>query len=101
MECINARDFGYEYVYAYSNNNIFFDDVNNNFANKVYHLDDFLHTGGSCGYPGGCNNGSPRQDFLYFSLDNEVPASLGVKLWKQNPENINAPADLYYVIKIQ
>lgn len=101
LECINARDFGYNFAYAYSSQNISFKDPNNNLSTNVQQLQDFLHTGGSCGYAGGCNNASPYQGFLYLIAPKILPASIGIKLWKQQPQDINSPPDLYYIVNFQ
>lgn len=101
LECINARDFGYNYAYAYSAPNIAFNNKNDNLTTGVYQINDFLHTGGSCRYPGGCNNASPYQGFLYLDAPKMLPASIGIRLWKQKPQDMNSPADLYYIINFQ
>lgn len=97
---LNARDFGYNFAYAYSTQNVEFEISSNNLSTNIQQLQDFLHTGGSCGYPGGCNNHSPSQPFLNFK-NLSLPAQLGIKLWKQMPADKNAPADLYYIITLQ
>jgi hypothetical protein len=43
-----------------------------------------LHRGGSCGYPGGCNNGSPDEPLLYFRVI-EPPAWTELGLWLGRP----------------
>lgn len=100
LEGVNARDFGYNYAYAYSIQNIRFADSGNDLSTKVQQLLDFLHTGGSCGYPDGCNNASPTQKFLDFT-EIALPAQLKISLWKQMPRDEYAPADLYYIINFQ
>lgn len=94
---LNARDFGYNFAYAYSTKNISFDQPDNNLSLNIQQLKDFLHTGGSCGYPGGCNNLSPEQKYLDFT-ETKLPAQISIKLWKKVPRDKNAPADLYYII---
>lgn len=101
FECINARDFGYNYAYAYSFQNISFSQSGNNLSTDVQRLQDFIHTGNSCGYPGGCNNASPRQDFLNFTAPIAFPAQIGIRLWKEKPQDKNTPADLYYIVNFQ
>lgn len=100
LQGVNARDFGYDFAYAYSANNILFDDSSNNLSTNVQQLQDFLHTGGSCGYEGGCNNGSPNQPYLHFKTT-ALPAQLGIRLWKKMPQDKNAPADIYFTITLQ
>ncbi len=100
LDGINARDFGYEFAYAYSVNNISFDDSSNNLSTNIQQLQDFLHTGGSCGYEGGCNNGSPNQPYLHFKTTS-LPAQLGIRLWKKMPQDKDATADIYFTITLQ
>lgn len=98
---LNARDFGYNYAYAYSTQNVVFNDnSNNNLSTNIQQLQDFLHTGGSCGYAGGCNNRSPAEKFLDFT-QLKLPAQIAIKLWKKMPQDKNAPADLYFIITLQ
>lgn len=100
LQGVNARDFGYDFAYAYNTQNISFDEPGNNLSTNVQQLQDFLHTGGSCGYEGNCNNGSPNQPYLHFKTTS-LPAKLGIRLWKKMPEDKNAPADIYFVITLQ
>ena len=94
----NAIDFGVPYVYATEVNNLHFTNAQN-IGNTVYRFRDFIHVGGSCGYPGGCNNGSPRQPETEFQI-NAYPASATFKLWRHQPSSPEDPADLTYEITI-
>lgn len=90
---MNARDFGYNYVYfdpgyTYGVSAVAADSA---FYN-VYLLRDFIHKGGSCGYPGGCNNVSPEQPQISFTVD-YLPAAIYAKLWKNMPEDTNSQSD--------
>lgn len=94
----NAVDFGVPYIYATSFKNLHFSN-SNNISKSVYKFKDFIHLGGSCGYPGGCNNGSPHQAETDFQID-KYPASISFKLWKHKPASVNEKADLTYEIRI-
>ena len=94
----NAIDFAVPYVYATKPKNLHFVDTNN-ISKSVYQFKDFIHVGGSCGYSGGCNNGSPRQKETEFQID-KYPASITFKLWKRKPTSPDEKADLSYEIKI-
>jgi len=59
-----------------------------------------LHTGGSCGYSGGCNNGSPDQPYMDMHI-NSFPAKLCIRLWKKMPTSKDAQADLYVIMVFQ
>lgn len=100
LQGVNARDFGYNFAYAYSTQNIVFDDSSNNLSTNVQELVDFLHTGGSCGYEGGCNNGSPNQPYLHFKTT-ALPAQLSIKLWKKSPQNKDDSADIYFIMTLR
>lgn len=83
---VNARDFGYNWVYASEKNNIIFHDGVHYETTDVVPTEfvDFIHTGGSCGIEGGCNNGSPYVPSHEFRLTG-FPASMTLHLWKQKP----------------
>ena len=94
----NALDFGVPYVYATEVNNLHFLN-GKNVSNTLYRFRDFIHVGGSCGYPGGCNNGSPYQPETEFQIDS-YPASITFKLWRKQPQSTDEPADLTYQVNI-
>ena len=90
---LNARDFGYEWIYVNNSNNIRFLDplmVNQ----RAKQLRDFIQVGNACRIEGGCNNASPYQPALTFSFKN-TPASMTISLWKNKPLFKNQPADIY------
>ena len=93
---VNAKDFGYSYIYISNLQNIEMLNVINA-SNKVHRFADFIHTGGSCGDPEGCNNISPRQPELEYFLTG-LPAVMEIKLWHQEPENLRKSADINYKI---
>lgn len=80
---LNARDFGFEYMYI---NNLYNAKMLNedNAAKHVYQFRDYIHVGASCRRPEGCNNLSPRQTELEFIITS-LPAELDIKLWKKQP----------------
>ncbi|MDR2337742.1 MAG: hypothetical protein LBE20_03720 [Deltaproteobacteria bacterium] len=88
----NAIDFGFQYGFLSQQENINFDEPKN-ISTEVYQFQDFIHVGGSCRYPGGCNNGSPLQTFLNFTFQN-LPAFAEFKLWKKLPSSPSTPADV-------
>ncbi|MBE6449334.1 MAG: hypothetical protein E7013_01350 [Alphaproteobacteria bacterium] len=92
----NARDFGVSYVYADKVRGIKFKNKKN-VSSGVYQFKDFIHLGGSCGYPGGCNNGSPEQPELVFKVF-EKNSYIHFKLWKNKPKSKNDKADITYEI---
>lgn len=96
---LNARDFGYEYMYITDLQNITMLNEENA-SKKVHKFADFIHVGSSCRAPGGCNNMSPRQTELEFNV-NGLPAEMMVKLWKRKPLLPNFPADMYFKIEFE
>jgi hypothetical protein len=95
----NALDFGVKYVYADKVKGIKFNN-NQNVSTDVYVFKDFIHLGNSCGYPGGCNNGSPAQPELDFSIPNGS-GSIHFKLWKTKPKSKDDKADMTYEISFR
>ena len=94
---INARDFGYNYIFAEKIENVEFLDKGN-ISKGVYKLQDFIHTGSSCGLTGGCNNTSPRQVYLDFKVKNNLKAKMNLKLWRKEPKTPFDKADINYSI---
>ncbi len=94
---LNARDFGYNYVYIYDKNNIKMLSEHNNITEDVNRFTDYIHLGGSCHYKDGCNNISPMQYDKIITVTN-LPAEINLKLWKKKPANPYMKADMYYRI---
>ncbi len=97
LKGLNARDLGFKYAYADNINNIAFIQDKNNVSTNVYAFQDFIHLGTACGVKGGCNNGSPNQKELHYTVM-KYPASIHLKLWKKIPKNTDAKADINYLI---
>lgn len=96
----NARDLGFNYIYpdiARSTN------VENRFTEKIpIKIAQMIHCGGSCGFPGGCNNMSPLMPELDFMrLTDKPPAILVINLWRDQPRSVTAKADFIYTIKFE
>ena len=101
LEDANARDLGYNYVFADKIKNVRFKDQTN-FSTEITSTSGFFHRGGSCRAPGGCNNYSPyevRYDFA--PVDPTAPMSLHIKLWKNRPAGTSEPADINYELVLQ
>lgn len=97
---LNARDLGFDYVYAKNYKNLRFKNEEN-ISNKIYKFRDYLHTGGSCGLAGGCTNGSPRQTALEFIYEEKAPkAVIDMQLWHKKPEFPFIKEDINYKIII-
>lgn len=92
--CYNARDFGYRYIYM---------DPRKSFGIKRWpaqavQIRQFLHCGGSCGYPGGCNNMSPHIVELDENKLTQLPARAHLKLWKEEPDTVSQDPDFTFII---
>lgn len=94
---LNARDFGYDYMYIFDTKNIKMYSDYNNATENILTFRDYIHQGGSCKYKDGCNNISPMQNDLIFSIKG-LPAEINIKLWKKKPINKYVKADMYYKI---
>lgn len=92
----NARDFGFDYIHV-----SYADSQNVSKANAplaAYANPQFIHRGGSCGYPGGCNNMSPvTPDIDDIHLD-ALPAKVMVWLWREKPQSVAQVPDMRYAV---
>ena len=96
LEDANARDLGYNYVFADKVKNIRFKN-SVNFSTEITQTSGFFHRGGSCGADGGCNNYSPYEGRYHFYVNNlQSPVSLHMKLWKERPADPSVEADMNY-----
>ena len=93
----NARDFNYNFLYLSPQESVGIQSHNQNEA--AVPIQQYLHKGDSCDYPGGCNNGSPYQPELVLTV-RRFPAKALVKLWKHAPGSLASPADLVFTIQI-
>lgn len=94
---LNARDFGYNWVYVINSDNIRFLPPNVEFTmvnEKPKKFLDFIHLGNACQIEEGCNNASPYQPEMAFSFKS-IPAEMTLSLWKNKPIFKNQPADIY------
>jgi hypothetical protein len=99
LEAINARDLGLEYIY------VPIERCTNIKAGSpmraAMSIPQYIHCGGSCGYPGGCNNMSPTTAELDSLRLTALPARLEIWLWKSAPQTGKEPADMVFVINYQ
>lgn len=98
LTTMNAQDFGMRHIYldAEASEGVRLSES----AAGVGELRQYLHRGGSCGYSGGCNNGSPGTPELDFEVT-DLPASIVGKLWAQSPASPTEPADLSFEIHLE
>lgn len=82
----NARDMGFNWI---SISKTYSTGISKTFAPIA--IDQFIHTGNSCGYPGGCNNMSPYNEKLFALTLSTLPARAVVHLWKNPPSGETNP----------
>jgi hypothetical protein len=95
----NARDFGYNFIYLDVRKSSNISNMHSTY--QPARLRQMIHCGGSCGFPGGCNNMSPfikEIDRLSFT---ELPAKAVVSLWKEYPGSVERPADFTVIIQLR
>ena len=96
FEAVNARDMGYPFIHFDSEQSL---NITKDFAGpNLMETVEFYHVGGSCGYPGGCNNLSPKQEGLGGYTIKKLPAVAVFKLWHAKPAQAGNPADITYRI---
>ncbi len=88
----NARDFGFNYIYLDTKKslNITADESNSDPVQIVQ----MIHCGGSCQYPGGCNNMSPAMPAIDYFRFSALPARAQICLWHNRPRNVDEKPDL-------
>jgi hypothetical protein len=95
----NARDLGLNYVfvsYPHSLNISKQDPPQTAYANPQ-----FLHQGGSCGYPGGCNNMSPSTPEINGLRITALPAGVTVWFWSRRPASTEQKPDMTFIVRFQ
>ena len=75
----NAGDLGFNYMQILQTQGV------NIKADRKIELIEYIHTGQSCGYPGGCNNTSPYIPAMQFELVS-VPAVLKLDMFRNSSD---------------
>ena len=91
----NARDWGFEWVYAATSQNIRPVSKSELFSRAIK-MREYIHVGHSCRVPGGCNNASPYEKHLYVKLK-KIPATLELYLYKTQPKDLQEPDFRYFI----
>lgn len=89
----NAKDMGFNWISVsrqYS--------VNVDKATTPIAIDQYIHCGGTCGYPGGCNNMSPYNEHLFGLSLKDLPARVVVYLWNKRPASEAESADFLVIL---
>ncbi len=96
----NARDFNLNYWRSSptKSKNV----VNKHMKDNAVWIEQMIHCGDTCGFPGGCNNMSPGRNSTDEWGYTALPAELHVEMWKQKPTDANAvPPDFTFVVHLQ
>lgn len=95
----NARDFGYQYIYVPigESSNI----ANPNDPKAPVRIEQYIHCGGSSGYPAGCNNMSPEQPKIDRFKLLALPATVKVLLWKSSTNSVKTKPDMTVLIDLK
>jgi len=88
----NARDMNLNYIYISLAN--FINVEQKGHSSKPVKNRHMLHRGGSCGYPGGCNNMSPDHPAVQEIKILKLPALLEVFLWKKQPKSLEVQPEI-------
>lgn len=92
----NARDLGFGYLYwpPLSAQNLSMSTP----MQAPIAISQFIHRGSSCGFPGGCNNMSPRVPELCGIQIDRLPAQTVIRLWQERPASAEQSADMTLVL---
>ena len=95
----NARDFGFKYIYFNREKSI--NVQNENPSTDASFIRQMIHCGGTCGYPGGCNNMSPYMAEIDRLRITKLPARATVYLWKDEPESTDKTPDMVFLVEFR
>ncbi len=91
----NARDLNLSYLYLSPENSRNLTPTN--VFNAPIAIPQFIHRGGSCSYPGGCNNMSPDTPEFDGIEIQRLPAQAVIWLWRDKPTKSTTP-EMTFVI---
>lgn len=98
MVGLNARDFGYNWIYANNSQNIKFLPRTlelNTIDETPRTIKTFIALANNCNIKDGCNNNiayQPEMEFIF----KDFPSEITLSLWKKKPLFKNQPADFYF-----
>ena len=85
LDCLNARDFGYNWIFAYDSKNISFNE--NSVKDKAVELKNKIALVKYENEEYGVNNSIMNSKELFFGIIS-LPASINLKLWKNKPNDV-------------
>jgi hypothetical protein len=92
----NARDLNLRYIYVSYPDSL--NIIKENEPAGAYANPQFIHQGGSCGYPGGCNNMSPATPPIDNIQIFSWPVRVVIRLWENDPGPVTTTPDVEYVM---
>jgi len=96
---LNARDWGFTYIAVdYEHSHQISHEPPSPAPMRIVH---YLHAGGSCGFPGGCNNMSPATPQINDLSVARLPAEARVLLWRDDPGPAGAAPDLTETLRLE
>jgi hypothetical protein len=95
----NARDLGFNFIYLDPTKSM--NITSKHKSNRPTLIIQMIHRGGSCQYPGGCNNMSPAQPEIDEFDCSKLPARAHISLWKDPPISKDSKPDLTYFIDLR
>lgn len=96
----NARDFNLDYVLVRYDLSTNIDKLDAR-PTQPFEISHFIHQGGSCGYPGGCNNMSPSTPPIQDLVLLGAPAQAVIHLWDERPSSIEQPPDMVVTLQFE
>jgi|GEM_PF-694312 len=93
LATINAQDLGFTHMVIAPSPQV------SAVFNTPFPLTQFIHTGGSCGISGGCNNSSPMSQNYVLHI-NSLPADVTFRLYDHAPANAQEPPQFTFHMKI-
>jgi hypothetical protein len=95
LEAINARDLGLNFICLDLPQSL---NIQVDTEPLPIQINQFIHCGGTCGYPGGCNNMSPYTEQLDTIRFTDLPARVVLFLWRSQPRNAAVKPDMTFTI---
>lgn len=95
----NARDMGFNYIWLDTKQSIRVQ--NDNATDRAVAIKQFIHCGGTCGYPGNCNNMSPFIAEIDRCRFLGLPARAVVNLWREEPTSVGQAPDFMVIIDMK
>ena len=94
----NARDFGYQWIWLATDRSSNIECLQK--PSHATRITQMIHCGGTCGYPGGCNNMSPSIPDIDEIAYTQLPAKACIYLWKEKPADVTQTPDMTVILSL-